>query len=448
MTGTDTDRLPDEKRRGITIDLGFADLEIGDLRLGFVDVPGHERFVKNMLAGASGIDVVLLVIAADEGIMPQTREHFDICRLLQIKKGLIALTKKDLVDNEMLELVRAETDQLVHDTFLDGAPVIAVSSRTGEGIEELKAALVSMAGAVRSRTDDLITRLHIDRSFSMKGFGAVVTGTLASGKITEGAELELLPTSRILRVRGVQSHGKRVSETNAGRRTAVNLVGIDRSEIERGMLLVEPHVLQPAQMYDAEIEVLENAARPLRTRQRVRVHIGTVETLARVAVIGAENEIETGEKGFVQLRLESPVAAISGERFIIRSYSPQMTIGGGAIVRRATEKFRKREVSSLIEFLSRFVAAHGDNVETLKLLVEYSNEHGSDVSEIRSITGWRSHVLATAVAELLARKEIIDCDGVFLGATRRFGDRIFAHRRAARARYYSRRLAGTRFPVR
>src|SRR5215467_7619327 len=227
LTGIDADRLPEEKRRGITIDLGFADLDLGEVRIGFVDVPGHERFVKNMLAGAHGIDVVALVIAADESVMPQTREHFDICRLLAVKSGVVVLTKKDLVDEELLELARAEAEGLVQGSFLAGAPIIAVSSRTGEGIDQLKDVLREVATRVPPRSDDFVARLPVDRAFTIKGFGAVVTGTLVAGQINEGDELDLLPAGLRVRVRGVQVHGAAMKHTIAGQRTAINLGGVE-----------------------------------------------------------------------------------------------------------------------------------------------------------------------------------------------------------------------------
>src|SRR5438876_2809571 len=244
LTGVDADRLPEEKRRGITIDIGFADLDLGDVRIGFVDVPGHERFVKNMLAGAHGIDLVALVIAADESVMPQTREHFDICRLLGVGRGLVVITKKDLVEEELLQLVRAEAQELVAGSFLEDAPVITVSSRTGEGIDELKNMLREIGQQAPSRSADFVTRLPIDRAFTMRGFGAVVTGTLIAGEISEGDELELLPAPSLtvgflpgkrVRVRGLQVHSKSVSRATSGQRTAVNLGGIETAAIDRGM---------------------------------------------------------------------------------------------------------------------------------------------------------------------------------------------------------------------
>src|SRR2546425_4624032 len=282
LTGIDADRLPEEKRRGITIDIGFADLYLGDVRIGFVDVPGHERFVKNMLAGAHGIDLVALVIAADESVMPQTREHFDICRLLGVKQGLVVITKKDLVDEELLQLVRTETEEMIAGSFLEGAPILAVSSRTGERIEDLKTALHEVGSQVPERASECITRLPIDRAFTMRGFGAVVTGTLIAGEINEGDELDLLPAGTRVRVRGVQVHGSSVKSATAGQRTAINLGGVEAAAIERGMVLAQPGRLRPTQVVDARVQMLDDALRALRSRQRVRVHLGAAEVLARV----------------------------------------------------------------------------------------------------------------------------------------------------------------------
>src|SRR6185295_5121260 len=261
------------KRRGITIDLGFADLDLGELRVGFVDVPGHERFVKNMLAGVHGIDAVALVIAADEGVMPQTREHFDICRLLEVRQGLVVLTKVDLGEDELLLLVRAEAEELVAGSFLEGAPIISASARTGVGLEEFRAALRSIAVDVPTRSTDFVARLPVDRAFTMKGFGPVVTGTLVSGEIAAGDELELLPPGLRVRARGVQVHGALVSRAQSGQRTAVNLAGVEVSEIERGMTLAPIGRLLPTQIIDVELNVLPTAPRAIRTRSRLRVHL-------------------------------------------------------------------------------------------------------------------------------------------------------------------------------
>src|SRR2546430_3313047 len=290
LTGIDADRLPEEKRRGITIDIGFAELDLGEVRIGFVDVPGHERFVKNMLAGVHGIDAVALVIAADEGVMPQTREHFDICRLLEVQRGLVVLTKSDLVEDELLTLVQSEAEDLVSGSFLEGAPILAVSARTGNGLEEFRAALREIGENIPSRSSDFVTRLPVDRAFTMKGFGAVVTGTLVSGEIAAGDELELLPAGRHVRARGVQVHGNSVSRAQSGQRTAVNLAGVDAAEVERGMVLASIGRLRPTQIIDVQLNVLPNAPRPIRSRSRLRVHLGAAEVLARVRIMNIRGE--------------------------------------------------------------------------------------------------------------------------------------------------------------
>src|ERR1044071_9366187 len=373
LTGTDADRLPEEKRRGITIDIGFAELDLGEVRVGFVDVPGHEKFVKNMLAGAHGIDLVALVIAADEGVMPQTREHFEICRLLGVKHGLIVLTKKDLVDEEMLALVCEEASELVAGSFLETASVVSVSSRTSEGVEELKSTLREIAAQVPARSEDFITRLPIDRAFTMSGFGAVVTGTLIGGAIAEGDELELLPTAQHVRVRGLQVHGAKVKQATAGQRTAVNLTGIETSELERGMVLTPPHRLRPTQILDGRATLLDDAPRALRSRQRVRMHIGAAEVLARVRVLEESGEIKPGASGFIQLRLEAPIVGVLGDRFILRSYSPQHTIAGGIIVDPFPLKHRGRELADARARLNALL--EGSPGERIGALVG-SSSHG------------------------------------------------------------------------
>src|SRR6476660_484683 len=313
LTGTDPDRLPEEKKRGITIDLGFADLKLDDISFAFVDVPGHERFVKDMLAGADGIDVLALVIAADEGVMPQTIEHFDICRLLGVNKGVVVITKTDLVDEEMLLLVQEDARELVAGSFLDGAPIVPVSSRTGAGLERLRSTLKTIADEVPPKSSDLVTRLPIDRAFSMKGFGAVVTGTLISGEIAEGAALDLLPKGISVRVRGAQVHGTAVEKARAGQRTAVNLAGVDVVQLERGMVLTEPKTLHPTQIIDARIDVLANASRGVRSRSRIRLHIGATEVLGRVRVLDQPAEISPGHSALAQLRLEVPIVAVHND---------------------------------------------------------------------------------------------------------------------------------------
>ncbi|RMG48984.1 MAG: selenocysteine-specific translation elongation factor, partial [Acidobacteria bacterium] len=331
LTGIDADRLKEEKERGITIDIGFAFLTMGDTRFGFVDVPGHERFVKNMLAGVHGIDLVLLVVAADESIMPQTREHFDICRLLRVKSGLIAITKVDLVDEELLQLVEEEVRDFVRGSFLDGAPIIRVSARTGVGLEELKAALVNLGERIQERQSNAVPRLPIDRVFTKRGFGTVVTGTLVSGTLREGESVEILPRQMGATIRGLQVHNKPVEVAHAGERTAVNLQGVGVEDLQRGDVLVPPRRFRPTSMLDARLELLPTAPQPIENRTRVRFHIGTAEIMARVILLDRES-LRPGDAALVQFRLERPTFAVAGDRFIIRRYSPQTTVGGGVIL--------------------------------------------------------------------------------------------------------------------
>ncbi len=412
LTGRDPDRLPEEKRRGITIDLGFADLELGDLRIGFVDVPGHERFVKNMLAGAHGIDVVALVIAADEGVMPQTREHFDICRLLGVQTGLIVITKTDLVEEELIHLVRAEAEELVAGSFLDGAPMLAVSGKTGAGLDKLKAALEELAEQVPARSTDSVSRLPVDRAFTMKGFGAVITGTLVTGEIAEGAELQLLPSLTRVRARGLQVHGKTVGQATAGQRTAVNLGGVDIAMIERGMVLAPIARLRATQIIDAHLSVLPNAARAVRSRARVRFHIHGAEVLARVQVLTDGGQLAQGDTGLVQLRLEAPVVAVAGERFIIRSYSPSQTAAGGLILDPFAAKHRGRDLAQVRQRLQKLMAANG--ADRVSLFVESSGDQGQRFADLAARTGWNDDTLNRTLTQAKQGDAVIECEGVFV----------------------------------
>jgi selenocysteine-specific elongation factor len=351
LTGTDTDRLPEEKARGITIDLGFAFLEEPDgLTIEVVDVPGHERFIKNMLAGVGGIDVAMLVIAADEGVMPQTREHFGICSLLHIRSGLVVLTKTDLVEPDWLELVREDIAGLVRGTFLDGCPIVAVSAKTGEGIGELRATLRDLALRVPSRGTDHLPRLPIDRVFTIKGFGTVVTGTLMAGRLRVDERVEVFPAGVQAKVRGLQTHGHTVEQSSAGQRTAVNLQGVERLAVERGNVVGLPGTLVPSELVDGTLELLADAPRPLKTRDRVRVHTGTSEIMARVLLLDRQ-QLEPGDSTLVRLRLEGPLVALPGDRFVIRSYSPMVTIGGGTLLDIAPPRF-KRKAPALIAHLT------------------------------------------------------------------------------------------------
>jgi selenocysteine-specific elongation factor len=414
LTGTDPDRLPEEKRRGITIDLGFADLQLDDLRVGFVDVPGHERFIKNMLAGAHGIDLLALVIAADEGVMPQTREHFDICRLLGVRNGLIVITKKDLVEEEMLSLVEDEARALVAGSFLENAPVLAVSSKTGAGLDELRSQLTQLGRSVPPRSSDFTVRLPLDRAFSMRGFGTVVTGTLVSGQINEGDELELLPPGIKVRVRGLQVHGQAVKQAHAGQRTAVNIAGIDTAQVERGMVLTPTGRLRPTQILDVWIDVLPSASRGVRSRSRVRFHIGAAEVLGRVTVLDGASEIPVGGGSLAQVRLEAPVVALHDDRFVLRSYSPADTIGGGRVVNPLAPKHRRKEIQKTVELLRSLL--NPEPATKFASLVRFAKKHGVRLSDVAAATGWTNEVLARAAAEAAKQGEIIEAGGVYLAS--------------------------------
>ena len=331
LTGIDTDRLAEEKKRGISIDLGFAHLEHGGVRFGFVDVPGHERFVKNMLAGAGGIDIVVLVVASEEGVKPQTREHFEICRLLGVRHGLVALTKMDLVDADMLELVRLETTEFVNGSFLEGAPIIPVSSKTGAGLNELRSTLLELAEKAVPRRLDGGFRLPVDRSFTLRGFGTVVTGTLWSGVLRTGEDVEVYPSGRRLRVRGIQVHGGAVELASAGQRTAVNLAGAESSEIARGMTLGPPGWYEPGTVIDCRFELL-SGAQPLKHRAPIHFHAGTAETEAQVRLLESFDPVRPGSSARLRLRLKEPLLLLPGDRFIARMFSPVVTIGGGTVL--------------------------------------------------------------------------------------------------------------------
>jgi selenocysteine-specific elongation factor len=342
LTGIDTDRLPEEKARGITIDLGFAFLEEpGGLTIEIVDVPGHERFVKNMLAGVGGIDLAMLVIAADEGVMPQTREHLAICSLLHIKAGLIALTKADMVEPDWLELVREDVAGAVRDTFLAGAPILPVSAKTGQGLDELRAALRTLAQSVPQRGTDQLPRLPIDRVFTVRGFGTVVTGTLTAGALGVDDRVEVFPRKTEAKIRGLQTHGHPVTSARAGQRTAVNLQGLERAAIARGDVVGLPGTLVPSMLVDGTLELLKDAVRPLRSRARVRFHVGTSEIMAR-AILLDRTELAPGETSFARFRLEGQLVARPGDRFVVRSYSPVVTIGGGTLLDVDPPRFKRR----------------------------------------------------------------------------------------------------------
>ena len=416
LTGTHPDRLEEEKRRGITIDLGFAFLEEGGVRFGFVDVPGHERFVGNMLAGAAGIDLVLLVIAADESIKPQTREHFDICRLLGIKRGLIALTKVDLVDRETLELVRMELDDFLRGSFLENAPVIPVSARTREGLLELTQALVKQAREVSGKDSQRNFRLPIDRAFAVKGFGSVVTGTLISGHVSPEDEVELFPSGEKLRVRGVQSGGKSFNRADAGQRTAVNLAGIDHHSVQRGMTLATPSRFRATRRLDVKLRLL-TGVRKLKNRALVHFHAGSFETMAEVALF-ERTELSAGQECFAQFRLRQAVLILPGDPFIIRQSSPLITIGGGLALDPLPRRPRAREASrsAFLEAVDR-----SDKPEILTQLAQRSL-FGLPQSEIAPRTGWTDAEIQTTVQNIVSSKRVrlIPAEPAILFATASF----------------------------
>jgi selenocysteine-specific elongation factor len=344
LTGIDTDRLREEKERGMTIDLGFASLRLpGGATAGIVDVPGHERFLKNMLAGATGVDVVLLVIAADEGVMPQTVEHLEILELLEAHAGVVALTKSDMVEPEWLTLVADDVRRALSGTFLAGAKVLPMSGVTGEGVEELKVELARLVGEAEAKSAAGPFRLPVDRVFTMTGFGTVVTGTLVSGTIRVGDPVRVLPDGIETRVRGLQVHGAKQSEAAAGSRVAANLVGVETDDLMRGSVLVPPGYLAPSPRIDALLRVLPGASRPIKNRNRVRLHIGTSEHIGRVSVIGAVM-IEPGAEGYVQFVSETPVVAARGDRFVVRSYSPVRTVAGGVVLDPVATRHRAKDM--------------------------------------------------------------------------------------------------------
>jgi selenocysteine-specific elongation factor len=370
LTGTDPDRLEEEKKRGITIDLGFAHLDLdGDIRVGFVDVPGHERFVKNMLAGVGGIDLVLLVVAADESIKPQTREHFDICRLLNIRNGLVVVTKCDLVDRDVLDLVKLEVQELVKGSFLENAPVIAASAKTSEGLDDIRLALRRLGAGILARPLALPFRLPIDRAFVMKGFGTVVTGTLIAGTIRKDEEAEIFPEGRRARVRGIQVHNAPAETAVPGQRTALNVAGVETSELARGMVLAAPGLYHATSRLDCSLNLLPSA-RPLKNRARVHFHSGTAETVAEVVLLDSK-ELAPGMRGYVQLRLADPGLFLAGDRYIVRQFSPVVTIGGGVVLDNLPGKHRLLDPA-----VGQFLAAleKGNDEERLELLVRESGE--------------------------------------------------------------------------
>ncbi len=412
LTGIDADRLEEEKRRGITIDIGFAHLELpapnGEtLRLGFVDVPGHERFVRNMLAGTGGIDLVVLVIAADEGIMPQTREHFDICRLLAVRRGMTVLTKSDAVDAETLEVVRMEVADFLRGSFLDSArsPIVAASSLTGAGLDDVRTALAKIAAGATVKDSHALARLPVDRVFTMKGFGTVVTGTLIAGTIQKEEELELSPSGTRIRLRGVQVHGEQIEKAIAGQRTALNLAGVSTGDLGRGMMLATAGTFRSTSRVDVQLSLLASA-KPLKDGARVHFHAYTMETIAEVRLYGTK-QIRPGEEAWAQLRLADPALLVPGDRFIVRQFSPVITIGGG-IVLDAMPPSRKRRTEDVTAFLSTMIG--GSPERALAARVARTGAAGLAVADVPGAMNLRR----SDAAKLAVRADVVRCDGILV----------------------------------
>lgn len=394
LTGIDADRLEEEKRRGITIDLGFAHLQLTPaLRLGFVDVPGHERFVKNMLAGVGGIDLVLFVIAADESIKPQTREHFDICRLLGIPRGIVALTKADLVDADILGLVKLEVEELVAGSFLEGAPMVPVSSVTGAGLDDLRRELARAASAAPEKNAAGHFRLPVDRVFSVKGFGTVVTGTLVSGAVEKEQEVEVYPGGRRLRVRGVEVHGEHTARAVAGQRTALNLADIEAAQLRRGVVLSEPGRFRAVTAVDCRLDLLPSA-KPLKHRAPVHFHSGTAEIEAEVRLLGDTAPVRPGSSRYARLVLREPALLLPGDRFIIRMFSPVVTIGGGVVADLGERRYRKTD-----DRAARLEILGGANAAARIALLVKESEFGMEAAELVARTGLQESEIAGAVRE-------------------------------------------------
>ncbi|KOA20142.1 selenocysteine-specific elongation factor [Clostridium homopropionicum DSM 5847] len=394
LTGVDTDRLEEEKRRGMTIELGFAPLTLPSGKvISVIDVPGHEKFVKTMVAGVTGIDFVMLVIAADEGIMPQTKEHMEILSLLKIKNGVIALTKTDLVENKWLQMVKTDIKESIRGTWLKNYPIIPVSSITGEGIGELLSYLEKLAKDAEQYNAEELFRLHVDRVFTIAGHGTVITGTLMGGRVAKGDIIEILPEGINGKVRGLQVHNKNVEFATVGDRCAINITGVSKSEIERGNVIARPGDIKPSKLVDAVIFTTKDMEK-LVHNQRVHVHIGTKEVLARLRILGA-NEIKNGAKGYIQLRFEESVVALRGDKFIIRSYSPAITIGGGEVIFHSTlnrQRFSEKNIEDLT------IGELGNSEE----LIEYVLKSSKKLYSIQDL--WQETLLSKSeIQKILAK---------------------------------------------
>lgn len=409
LTGVDTDRLKEEKQRGITIELGFTSLSLpSGLRLGIVDVPGHERFVNHMVAGANGIDLVLLVVAADEGVMPQTVEHLEICQLLGIRTGLVALTKRDLVDEEMVALALDEVQELIQGTFLAGRPILPFSSTTGEGKEALLDAIDRCAREARERSTEGVARMPIDRVFTMKGFGTVVTGTLLSGRLSLGETVEILPSGQRPKIRGIQVHNEQVAQAAAGCRTAVNLQGIEKAAIRRGEILCEQNRFVSSHRFNASFHLLRSAERALPSRFRIMVHWGTERVLGRIASLDLRPAMEPGSTGWVQIAVESPIFPVIGDRFIVRDFSTNHTLGGGVILDPKAQRFKARHREELLPWLERLQSE--STLDKIAYLVWKSGVGGCPLKELITCSQVGMDEAKAACSALVEKGEVVQFD--------------------------------------
>ena len=407
VTGTDTDRLKEEKERGITIELGFAALDLpSGQHLGIVDVPGHEKFIKNMVAGATGIDIVVMIIAADEGVMPQTREHMDICTLLGVKYGMVAVTKIDMVDDEWLELALEDIRDFVRGTFLENAPVATVSSTTGKGIPEFIKILDDLAATIPERPPSDLFRLPIDRVFTMKGFGTVITGTLISGRVQVGDTIMIYPSGITSKVRGIQVHNKSANEAGPGMRTAINFQGLEKEAIHRGEVLSKPNTLEASYMVDVALHYLAGNKKPLKNRTRVRFHTGTSEVLGNLILLD-RGELSPGDDTVVQLRLDTPVALVKDDRFVIRSYSPISTVGGGKVLNPIPLK-HKRLKPDAVEALKAL--DHQAPESVISFQVEAAGYQGVSYAHLKMMTNLSDKALETVLQGLLSQRTLIQVD--------------------------------------
>jgi len=411
LTGTDTDRLKEEKQRGITIELGFAylDLPCGH-RIGIVDVPGHEKFIRNMVAGAAGMDMVAFIIAADEGIMPQTKEHFDICRLLGVRNGIIILTKKDMVEPDWLEMVEEEVRDFFAGSFLEEAPLVAVSSITGEGIDEVIQLIDERVKATRFQEEFGPFRLAVDRVFSMKGFGTVITGTSISGRVETGSEIMFYPGGLTAKIRGIQVHGQEVELIEAGHRTAINLQGIEKEQIKRGDVAATPGSLMETTLLDAHLHYLQAVGKELKNRSQVRVHIGTREIVGRVLLL-EEDRLQPGSDANVQLILQEPVAVWPGDTFVIRSYSPITTIGGGTILNSAPRKRKRSGEKHKEQNRQAFAIMHGpDDIEKMLLFLNESGRIGITADQLAVRLGTFGNKFKKLIKQPVSKGQILVVD--------------------------------------